>query len=158
MQEFRQFLTVNEFKELTQQVTRTHMKSREIAFVLKFVAAERSERGDLKEAESRVTRAETLITDTILKSELNLECLTNRLEKVEVLLKIHKFSGPEKLQEIAVLAQSALELAKKLYGEKSLIYFKTMLKYATTLTKCHDRRAEGIKLFMTSLNLVKELK
>ena len=97
MQEFRQFLTVNEFKELTYQVTRTHMKSREIAFVLKFVAAERSERGDLKEALIRVTRAEALITDTILKSELNLECLINRLEKVEVLLKIHKFAGADKL-------------------------------------------------------------
>jgi hypothetical protein len=73
------------------------MKSREIAFVLKFVAAERSERGDLKEALIRVTRAEALITDTILKSELNLECLINRLEKVEVLLKIHKFAGADKL-------------------------------------------------------------
>jgi len=73
------------------------MKSREIAFVLKFVATERSERGDLKEALIRVTRAETLITETILKSEFNLECLINRLEKVEVLLKIHKFAGPDKL-------------------------------------------------------------
>jgi hypothetical protein len=73
------------------------MKSREIAFVLKFVAAERSERGDLKEALIRVTRAEALITDTILKSELNLECLINRLEKVEVLLKILKFAGADKL-------------------------------------------------------------
>jgi len=46
-----------------------------------------------------------------------------------------------------VLALSAVDLAKKLYGEKSLIYFKTMLKYATTLSKT-DRRQEGIKLFM----------
>ena len=56
MQEFRQFLTVNEFKELTQQVTRTHMKSREIAFVLKFVAAERSERGEKSETRRRKPR------------------------------------------------------------------------------------------------------
>lgn len=140
------------------QVSRTHMKKREMAFVLKFVAAERSERGDLKEAESRVNRAETLITDTILKSDFNLECLANRLEKVDVLLKLHKHASADKLAEICLVAQSAVELAKKLYGEKSLIYFKTMLKYATTLSKCEDRREEGIKLFMGSLNLVKELK
>ena len=56
-----------------------------------------------------------------------------------------------------MLAQSAVDLAKKLYGEKSLIYLKTMLKYATTLSKT-ERRQEGIKLFMSSLSLIKELK
>lgn len=76
------------------------MKKREMAFVLKFVAAERSERGDFKEAESRVNRAEALITQSILKSDINLECLANRLEKVDVLLKIHKHGSPAKLAEI----------------------------------------------------------
>ena len=122
-----------------------------MAYVLKFVAAERSERGDLQEAERRVNRAETLIIEKILKSDQNPECLASRLEKVEVLLKINKFGEPEKLKEITMVAKSALDLSKKLYGEKTLIYFKTMLKYATTLSKCKETRDEGIKIFMSGL-------
>lgn len=79
MQEFREFLTVDDFKALTQQVSSTHMKKREMAYVLKFVAAERSERGDLQEAERRVNRAETMIIENILKSDQNPECLASRL-------------------------------------------------------------------------------
>jgi hypothetical protein len=157
MQEFRQFMTVNEFKELTMQVSRTHMKKREMALVLKYVAAERSERGDLKEAENRVNRAETLIMD-LVKSDVNLECLLARLEKVDVLLKLHKFGSQAKLKEIATVAKSAMDLAKKLFGEKTLIYFKTMLKYATTLSKCDETRQEGITTFMSALAMVKETK
>jgi len=157
MQEFRQFMTVNEFKELTMQVSRTHMKKREMALVLKYVAAERSERGDLKEAENRVNRAETLIMD-LVKSDVNLECLLARLEKVDVLLKLHKFGSQAKLKEIATVAKSAMDLAKKLFGEKTLIYFKTMLKYATTLSKCDETRQEGITTFMAALAMVKETK
>ena len=144
-------MTVDDFKALTQQVSMTHMKKREMAYVLKFVAAERSERGDLQEAERRVNRAETMIIENILKSDQNPECLASRLEKVEVLLKINKFGESEKLKEITMVAKSALDLTKKLYGEKTLIYFKTMLKYATTLSKCKDTRDEGIKIFMSGL-------
>lgn len=150
-------MTVDEFKELTMQVSRTHMKKREMALVLKYVAAERSERGDLKEAENRVNRAETLIND-LVKSDLNLECLLARLEKVDLLLKMHKFAGQDKLREIAAVAKSAMELAKKLFGEKTLIYFKTMLKYATTLSKCEQTRQEGVTLFMSGLSLIREVK
>lgn len=74
------------------QVTRTHMKKREMASVLKFVASERSERGDLNEAEARVNRGETLVKE-ILQSDQNIECLINRLEKVDILLKKHKFGS-----------------------------------------------------------------
>ena len=132
------------------------MAKREMAFVLKAVAMERSERGDLQEALNRVTRAEIL--NIFKKDQENLECLVNRLEKVDLLLKIHKFADEAKLKEIAVVAKSAMDLARKLFGEKTLIYFKSMLKYATTLSKCQESRAEGIKLFMSGLNLVKELK
>jgi hypothetical protein len=115
------------------------MKKREMALVLKFVATERSEHGDLKEAESRVNRGEALVMD-LLKSDLNTECLVNRLEKVEVLLKLHKFANQDKFIEIGMVAKSAMDLARKLFGEKSVIYFKAMLKYATTLTKCTETR------------------
>ena len=49
-------------------------------------------------------------------------------------------------------------LAKKLYGEKSLMHFKTMLKHATVLSKCPESREQGIKKFMDGLNLVKEFR
>jgi hypothetical protein len=51
-----------------------------------------------------------------------------------------------------------MELAKKLYGEKTLIYFKTMLKYATTLSKCPETRKEGIQTFMSGLAHIREVK
>ena len=45
------------------------MNKREMAFCLKFIALERSERGDLVEAERRVIRAEEIMTQKILKSD-----------------------------------------------------------------------------------------
>jgi hypothetical protein len=115
MREFRQFLTLEDFKQLTTQATRTHMKKREMSFVLKFVAVERSERGDFQEALKRVNRAEQLSLE-LLKSEESPESLAARLEKVNVLLKMHKFGEDSQLKEIAQEAKSALELASKLYG------------------------------------------
>lgn len=71
-----------------------------------------------------------------------------------MLLKINKFGESENFKQITMVAKSALDLAKKLYGEKTLIYFKTMLKYATTLSKCKDTREEGIKIFMSGLLII----
>ena len=47
MAEFRQFLTTEDFKKITMEVTSKFMKKREMAICLKFIATERSERGDL---------------------------------------------------------------------------------------------------------------
>jgi hypothetical protein len=57
-----------------------------------------------------------------------------RLLKVEMLIRKHSLNQPEMLQYPIQIAEEALTLAKKVYGDKALVTNQTMLNYAVALT------------------------
>ena len=68
------------------------------------------------------------------------------LAKVEILLKKHRFGSKEELREPIQIARRACELAKKIFGDKTLITNKTMLDCAVALMKSPSTKEEGKKV------------
>ena len=98
---------------------------------MRALASKSFDLGNYEKALSQIARAERLAKG-ILPTDQHEQYLYIWLTKVEILLK--KMKNEEEARESIALAKKAMDLAKSLFGEKTLITNQAMLTYAMTLT------------------------
>jgi len=86
---------------------------------LRATASKASELGDHEKALTQLARAEDLCEER-LGTKDHSEFLFLLLLKVEVLMKFHRIGTPEVQQKAVDVAEQAVKLAKKLYGEHTI--------------------------------------
>ena len=147
MQKFKQFLTLREFVALTDEALQSHMDKPEVIQIMRALSTKWSDLGDQKKALSQIGRAEQLAKELLGESEEHEQYIYLWLTKVEIILKSLRAVQEEESKEAIAVAKKAMDVAKKIFGEKTFITNQAMLTYAMTLTKDQSKLVESTKLF-----------
>ena len=134
---FKFFMDKKTFEENTSSAMRTHMKKPEMVSVMRALAVKYSELGEHDQALNYVERVKNKIGQFYENTE-NLEMLLISQNEIEILKKKNVTNDLEVNRKIVNLAKSQVDLAVKLFGEKTFITNQTMLTYALALSKCPD--------------------
>lgn len=140
MEEFSQFLTAEQFDQLTSAAMRTHMKKVECIDIMRIRADKYSSMGDHEKASNYLKRANELATKH-LSSAKHRQVLLNKTKGVEILLRT---KNTENLEQASVLGKEALDLAIALYGEMNLVTNHTMLTYALALGRLEETKLQSV--------------
>ena len=94
-------MTVDQFTALTRTVMQTHMKKIEVIPTLRCLANKYSELGDHEKAQQYIDRAEKLSLE-LLPTPNHVETLSNKILKVELLLRQHNLEKNKRVFAIDV--------------------------------------------------------
>ena len=147
LQKFKQFMDVETFAALAEAALGTHKSKPEVIQIMRALATKSYDLGNLEKALGQISRAERLAKE-ILKTEQHEHYLYIWLAKVEILLKKLRASDDQAdVNEPIKIAKKAVDMAKSIFGEKTIMTNQAMLTYAMTLTRDPTKTEESREQF-----------
>ena len=137
MHKFKQFMDEELFTDLTKAASRTHLRKPEMISIMRAKALKYSELGEYEKALSCVENVKNKCAN-FYENPMNPELLLNMQNEIEILKKKNVVEDAEVNKKIIEIAKQSMEMAVKIYGEKTFITNLTILTYALALSKCEE--------------------